>query len=83
MGMQPPTLDDLRIRGCAPFMGDADDGVIYGEQAYCLLLALARSFGENEGDFGVRALRGEIIGAALDGVASLVALSIHAQQPRE
>lgn len=71
----------LRIAGMTPFTGD--DAIPLVEQAYSLLTVLAAGFQTNDHEVGPTGQSGVIVGYALEGVASLVALARYAIEADE
>ena len=71
-----PSLEALRMNGMSPFWSQADCASTQLNEAHALLTVMASAFNES-GTEGVNAMNHAIIAAALDGIASLVALAQH------
>lgn len=80
------TLEAFSICGVKAFWSPGDCANIHREQAYALLTFIADAFRASDGMDGddpalpapTSSLRPRIIGEALQGIATLVALSLHA-----
>jgi len=71
-----PSIEALRINGMQPFLSHADCANTQLSEAHALLTLMAATFRDTSAE-GAITLNPEIIGAAFDGVASLVALAMY------
>jgi hypothetical protein len=66
----------LRVNGMSPFWSAGDCAISNLQEAHAILTVMASAYRESNGE-GVHTMNPDILAAALEGAASLVALGLH------